>query len=95
MTPREWLKALRMKFAAEQIGQGVSIKRVAFDLHFSQLSNFSREFKRIHGCSPRQFEEMSLLDNEWRLQITNVALGQTIGVFQPGYPSETRCESSL
>ena len=48
-----WLNALRLARAYELIRSGESVKSVAFELGFKQLSHFSRAFKQAHGVAPR------------------------------------------
>jgi AraC-like DNA-binding protein len=52
LTVAQWLKELRLQEAYEQIKQGSSVKEVAFDMGYKQLSHFSREFKNEFGVSP-------------------------------------------
>jgi AraC-like DNA-binding protein len=48
-----WLNASRLAKAYERIRSGESVKFVAFELGFKQLSHFSRAFKEAHGVPPR------------------------------------------
>ena len=48
----EWLRSIRMGEAKRRILAGDSIKAVAFDLGFKQLSHFSRVFKESYGVAP-------------------------------------------
>jgi hypothetical protein len=52
-TLSEWLGELRLAKAYERIRAGESVKFVAFELGFKQLSHFSRAFKEAHGVPPR------------------------------------------
>ncbi|HWY75229.1 MAG TPA: helix-turn-helix domain-containing protein [Verrucomicrobiae bacterium] len=54
-SPQDWLDEQRLKVAGDQLQKLRSAKRVAYELGFKQLSHFSREFKRFHGLSPREF----------------------------------------
>jgi AraC-like DNA-binding protein len=54
-TVSEWLRELRLREAYRRLQQGTRVKEVAFDLHFKQLSHFSREFKRAYGVAPSVF----------------------------------------
>ena len=49
-----WLREVRISQAYSRIASGESIKAVAYDLGFKQLSHFSRAFKEVYGVSPRQ-----------------------------------------
>jgi len=48
----EWLTHVRMHEALIALTEAESIKEVAFQLGYSQLSNFSRDFKKFHGFCP-------------------------------------------
>lgn len=54
-TPREWLHRERMMLAARLLAEGQPAKCVALRLNYSQLANFSRDFKRHHGQSPTAY----------------------------------------
>ncbi|WP_309386250.1 helix-turn-helix transcriptional regulator [Cerasicoccus frondis] len=47
----------RLRYARDQLSLGiVSIKSLAFEIGFHDLSNFSRWFKRLTGFSPRDYK---------------------------------------
>ncbi len=48
-----WLNALRLTKAYKRIRSGETVKAVAIELGFKQLSHFSRAFKQAHGVAPR------------------------------------------
>ena len=48
----EWLRAMRLRQAYSQLTSGLSVKEVAFDLGYKQLSHFSRDFKGYYGVTP-------------------------------------------
>ena len=48
----EWLRAMRLRQAYSQLTSGLSVKEVAFDLGYKQLSHFSRDFKGYYGVNP-------------------------------------------
>jgi AraC-like DNA-binding protein len=54
-SPQDWLDEQRLMLARYQLQKLRSAKRVAYELGFKQLSHFSRQFKRFHGLSPREF----------------------------------------
>lgn len=57
-SPQKWLDEQRLLFAAELLRDGPafgSVKRVAFDLGYKQLSHFSRNFKSRYGIPPTEF----------------------------------------
>ena len=47
-----WMRQLRLALAYNRIATGESVKSVAYDLHFKQLSHFSRVFKEAYGVAP-------------------------------------------
>jgi AraC-like DNA-binding protein len=47
-----WMRQLRLQQAYGRIAAGESVKCVAYDLHFKQLSHFSRVFKEAYGVAP-------------------------------------------
>ena len=47
-----WMRQLRLARAYNRIAGGESVKSVAYDLHFKQLSHFSRVFKEAYGVAP-------------------------------------------
>jgi AraC-like DNA-binding protein len=47
-----WMRNLRLARAYTRIAGGESVKSVAYDLHFKQLSHFSRVFKETYGVAP-------------------------------------------
>ena len=51
-TVGEWLTHVRMHEALIALTEAESIKEVAFQFGYSQLSNFSRDFKKFHGFCP-------------------------------------------
>lgn len=48
----EWMRELRLDHAYHRVSAGESVKYVAFDLGFKQLSHFSRSFKEKYGVPP-------------------------------------------
>jgi AraC-like DNA-binding protein len=52
----QWLRNYRLDMAYRRLTAGDTIKVVAIELGYKQLSHFSRDFKRQYGCAP------SLLD---------------------------------
>jgi transcriptional regulator GlxA family with amidase domain len=51
-TVSEWLRELRLKQAYTSLKTGKSVKEVAFEQGYKQVSHFSREFKNQFGVSP-------------------------------------------
>ena len=52
MTISDWMRQIRLAKAYARVVSGESIKAVAYDLGFKQLSHFSRVFKEVHGVAP-------------------------------------------
>ncbi len=54
---RTYLRDFRMIQASESLKQSaVSIKQVALDCGYSDISNFYRDFKSVHGTTPREMQ---------------------------------------
>lgn len=53
LSPLQYVKALRLNDAAMRIANGTDITRAAADVGYVSPSQFSREFKRHFGSSPR------------------------------------------
>lgn len=57
MTPQKFRDLKRMEFAANRLGQGMTVKAVAAELGYSDPFFFSRMFKRHMGASPSNFRD--------------------------------------
>ncbi len=58
VTPNELIKNIRIKYAAELLGQGnYTISEVAYGIGFNDLSYFGKCFKKAYGVSPSDFKE--------------------------------------
>jgi AraC-like DNA-binding protein len=57
--PQAWLSEQRLLASANMLKERRSVKFVALELGFKQVSHFSRVFKLRHGISPREFLERS------------------------------------
>ncbi|MEX0349498.1 MAG: AraC family transcriptional regulator N-terminal domain-containing protein [Paracoccaceae bacterium] len=57
MTPIQFVKSMRLNNAAMKIAGGVAVHEAAMDVGYVSPSQFSREFKRMYGQSPRQWGE--------------------------------------
>lgn len=55
LSPQEWLNQQRLTTAGDLLKQYRSVKLVAFNLGFKQVSHFSREFKSHYGVCPISF----------------------------------------
>lgn len=55
-SPIQYLKESRMQLAEEMLREtSLSLKEVVSAIGLSDRSHFSREFKRLHGMTPREF----------------------------------------
>ncbi|MEM9360659.1 MAG: AraC family transcriptional regulator, partial [Pseudomonadota bacterium] len=54
MAPIQFMKSMRLNNAAMKIAEGKTVSEAAWDVGYQSASQFSREFKRIYGQSPRQ-----------------------------------------
>lgn len=55
MSPIQFVKSMRLNNAAMSIAGGKSVNEAARDVGYMSSSQFSREFKRMYGKSPRQW----------------------------------------
>ncbi|SFR33098.1 AraC family transcriptional regulator [Litoreibacter janthinus] len=55
MAPIQFVKSMRLNNAAMKIASGVTVNEAALDVGYASPSQFSREFKRMYGQSPRQW----------------------------------------
>jgi AraC-like DNA-binding protein len=53
--PEEWLSEQRIIAARSLLLETDSIKKVAMELGFKQLSHFCRQFKKVYGMTPSEF----------------------------------------
>lgn len=56
MTFASWRHATRMRIARDMLREGAKPSSAARRIGYSQLSNFSRDFSRFHGTSPRHYQ---------------------------------------
>lgn len=57
MTPIQFVKSMRLNNAAMKIAGGMTVSQAAMDVGYVSTSQFSREFKRMFGQSPRQWSD--------------------------------------
>lgn len=57
MAPIQFIKSMRLNNAAMKIAAGMRVNEAALDVGYVSASQFSREFKRMYGQSPRQWSE--------------------------------------
>lgn len=55
MAPIQLVKSMRLNQAAMKIACGLPVHQAALDVGYVSPSQFSREFKRMYGLSPRQW----------------------------------------
>ena len=55
MSPIQFVKAMRLNSAAMKIAAGMNVNEAASQVGYVSSSQFSREFKRIYGESPRRW----------------------------------------
>jgi len=55
LAPIQFVKSMRLNKAAMKIAAGMSINEAAVDVGYVSTSQFSREFKRMYGQTPRQW----------------------------------------
>ncbi|SFQ98158.1 AraC family transcriptional regulator [Poseidonocella sedimentorum] len=55
MSPIQFVKSMRLNNAAMKIAQGKTVNEAAWDVGYASTSQFSREFKRLYGHSPRDW----------------------------------------
>ncbi len=55
MSPIQFIKSMRLNKAAMKIAEGKTVSEAAWDVGYQSSSQFSREFKRMYGQSPRQW----------------------------------------
>lgn len=55
LSPIQFVKSMRLNSAAMQIAEGRTISAAAHDVGYVSPSQFTREFRRMYGQSPRQW----------------------------------------
>lgn len=55
MSPIQFVKSMRLNTAAMNIAKGMTVTEAALHVGYTSTSQFSREFKRMFGQSPRQW----------------------------------------
>lgn len=57
MSPIQFVKSMRLNTAAMKIAEGMTVSEAALGVGYISASQFSREFKRAYGQSPRQWSD--------------------------------------
>lgn len=58
LTPRAYLRDLRIRKAKDLIRTGLSVTQVCFDTGYDSVSTFSAAFKKCTGHTPREYRRM-------------------------------------
>ncbi|WP_299481892.1 AraC family transcriptional regulator [uncultured Roseibium sp.] len=61
MSPIQFAKSMRLNHAAMKIAGGMNVSEAAWDAGYVSSSQFSREFKRMYGQSPKQWSQETQL----------------------------------
>ncbi|MFI8685975.1 AraC family transcriptional regulator N-terminal domain-containing protein [Rossellomorea sp. NPDC077527] len=64
MSPIQFAKSMRLNSAAMKIATGMKVNEAAFEVGYVSSSQFSREFKRMYGQSPKQWSSSNQLSPE-------------------------------
>lgn len=64
MSPIQFVKSMRLGSAAMKIAEGMTVKEAAMNVGYVSPSQFSREFKRMYGHSPRQWSNAQCVPGE-------------------------------
>ena len=59
-TPKNWLRATRVRTAAEMIQRDIPIKCVVVELRYTDASHFVREFKKYFCCTPTEYTRTAI-----------------------------------
>ena len=59
LTPRTYLRDLRISKAKRLISQGLPITQVCFDIGYESLPTFSSVFKKCTGYTPRDYHRLN------------------------------------
>lgn len=57
MSPIQFVKSMRLNNAAMKIAEGTNVNVAAMEVGYVSSSQFSREFKRMYGQSPKQWSQ--------------------------------------
>ncbi|MGL6258676.1 AraC family transcriptional regulator [Vibrio sp. WXL210] len=57
MSPIQFIKSMRLNHAAMKIASGMNVSAAALTVGYVSSSQFSREFKRLYGQSPKQWAQ--------------------------------------
>lgn len=60
LSPIQFVKSMRLNTAAMKIAGGRTVSEAAWDVGYQSSSQFSREFKRMYGQSPRVWTQTAI-----------------------------------
>jgi transcriptional regulator GlxA family with amidase domain len=58
-SPQFWLNVQRLQRAKQLVGEGRSVKEIAFNLKYKHRSHFSCAYKRFYGVAPSRLARYS------------------------------------
>ncbi|MEQ5818189.1 AraC family transcriptional regulator [Halomonas sp. SCS19] len=61
MSPIQFVKTMRLNSAAMKIATGMNVSEASMAVGYASASQFSREFKRLYGKSPKQWSQYQAL----------------------------------
>ena len=61
LSPIQYVKSMRLNTAAMKIAEGMPVSQAALQVGYVSPSQFSRDFKRSYGQSPRQWSDAQLV----------------------------------
>lgn len=64
MSPIQFMKSMRLNNAAMKIAAGMNVSEAANQVGYVSSSQFSREFKRLYGQSPKQWSHSKWLPTD-------------------------------
>ena len=64
MSPIQFAKSMRLNSAAMKMATGMNVNEAAYEVGYVSSSQFSREFKRMYGLSPKQWSASNQLSPE-------------------------------
>lgn len=64
MSPIQFAKSMRLNNAAMKMARGMNVSEAALDVGYVSSSQFSREFKRLYGVSPKQWSTSKHVSEE-------------------------------
>jgi len=59
LSPRQYLKDLRINKGKELLKQGLNISQVCFDVGYDSLPTFCNAFKKATGYSPGEYQHLN------------------------------------